>query len=141
MGNGVANKIFVSFEKPFWDVTKKWVDFISAGARNRYPFGVSIVQENRFILCMFISGDASKQLNELSDEEIINDLVSFLSKFNFKEEIKVRAFEVTRWEEDPFSLGSYSYMNMSVGMTKAEIDVLRSPIDNKLWFIGEHCHS
>jgi len=29
MGNGVANKMFVSFEKPFWKENQKWLNFVT----------------------------------------------------------------------------------------------------------------
>lgn len=37
IGSGVANKIFARFSKPFWDQSKKWINFVTKERRNRYP--------------------------------------------------------------------------------------------------------
>ena len=36
MGNGVANKVFVSFEKPFWKVKEGWLMFINKKNERKY---------------------------------------------------------------------------------------------------------
>jgi len=46
--------------------------------------------------------------------------------------------EITKWDSDLNSLGSYSFYK--VGTTMDDIIRLRHPIDNKIWFIGEHTH-
>ncbi len=42
---------------------------------------------------------------------------------------------MTRWAEDPFALGSYSYL--AVGSSPADRDALAEPIDDRLLFAGE----
>jgi monoamine oxidase len=43
----------------------------------------------------------------------------------------------TKWEEDPFVLGSYAaYVK---GSSPEDCRVLTTPVDNKLWMVGEHC--
>ena len=37
MGNGVANKLFVSLDKPFWAKKAVWLNFVTKTAKNRYP--------------------------------------------------------------------------------------------------------
>lgn len=134
MGNGVANKIIVSFARPFWDESKLWVNLVSK-EQNRYPVALSM---GGHTLCFFVSGEASKRLSELSDAQIQQDLLAFLKGFRCKEEVEITAILVTRWHKDPHSLGSYSYL--PVGATAADIRTLRTPISERLWLIGEHCH-
>ena len=86
------------------------------------------------MLSVYLSKTVSLQLDGLSDEEVIKDFVDYLSKFNLKTEIKVRAYEVTRWHKDPFALGSYSFVK--VGTTSDDFQTIRSPINDRLWFIG-----
>ncbi len=86
------------------------------------------------MLCVFISGSASVEVSDLSEEEILKDFVNFASKFHFKKKINAVSCYMTRWNKDPFSLGSYSYIK--VGTTKEDIKTLKSPINNRLWFIG-----
>lgn len=45
---------------------------------------------------------------------------------------------LTSWYTDVDSLGSYSYWK--VGTEKKHFATLRESIDNKIWFVGEHCN-
>ena len=78
------------------------------------------------------------EVYKLTDEEVANDFLAFIKKFNLKTEVTLKAFKMTRWHRDPFAQGAYSYFK--VGTTSEDIKALKSPIDNKLWFIGEHCN-
>ncbi len=73
-------------------------------------------------------------MSELSDEQIQNDFITFLRKFLPNEDLSIKAFKVTRWDKDAFSLGSYSYNK--VGTTPNDYSSLRNPIDDKIWFVG-----
>lgn len=59
MGNGVANKIIVSFETAFWDKDTYWLNFVTKG-KSRYPVAFSMSEGDKNILCFFISGDDGK---------------------------------------------------------------------------------
>lgn len=41
IGNGIANKLFVTFEEAFWDQEKEWVYFITKGPC-RYPVAMTV---------------------------------------------------------------------------------------------------
>ena len=41
----------------------------------------------------------------------------------------------TRWSNDPFSYGSYSYLK--VGSTDYDHDAIAKPVSNRLFFAGE----
>ena len=56
MGSGVANKIYVSFDKKFWGSRKGWLNFYSKAKVNRYPMALILPENNQNILLFFISG-------------------------------------------------------------------------------------
>ena len=85
-----------------------------------------------------MSKATSNEVHKQTDEEVAQDFLVFLKKFNLKKEINLEAFKMTRWHRDPFAQGAYSYFK--VGTTPEDFKALKSPIDNKLWFIGEHCN-
>lgn len=77
-------------------------------------------------------------MTKLKDEEILSDFLSCLKRYYTKAKIEVSSFLVTRWNTDEHSLGSYSYYH--VGRTTVDdVIELRRPINDKLWFVGEHC--
>lgn len=56
MGNGVADKLFVSFEKPFWGKRKGWLNFITKSSLNRYSVAMILPSKKQHIICVFVSG-------------------------------------------------------------------------------------
>lgn len=49
------------------------------------------------------------------------------------------AWAVTRWADDPWARGSYSFL--AVGATPDDRVALAEPVDEQLWFAGEATHS
>jgi monoamine oxidase len=86
----------------------------------------------------FTGGSTAKELSHLSNAEIVNQLITEIKKYidpaytNFT----AKNFTVSRWEQDPFAKGSYSYH--AVETKESHFRTLSTPIDNKLYFIGEH---
>ena len=61
-----------------------------------------------------------------------------MNKF-FKTEVKVKELWLTKWHEDPNALGGYSFCK--VGQEQEEwTEELRTPIEDKIWFVGEYLH-
>lgn len=140
IGNGVVNKIYVSFERPFWGNRKGYIKFVTKGKLNRYPVAFVMSEKNRHILCFFVSAGPGIELSKWTDEEILVDMKKFLKKFQFeKDEIKIRDFKMTRWHQDEDSMGSYSFGKVGHDQ-EACSDILRKPIDGKIWLVGEHMH-
>jgi monoamine oxidase len=138
MGNAAFNKVHISFEQPFWGDKKGWISFITKGKDNLYPIAYTVPEIDKHTLCLFVSGDSSFRLSKMTDEEVSKDFLRFLGGF-IKEEVKVTACEMTRWQEDVHALGSYSYQR--VGQRQEEwTKTLRSPIGGRIWLIGEHLH-
>lgn len=50
----------------------------------------------------------------------------------------VKEVLLTKWHQDPYSLGSYTYYK--VGGSRVHVNTLRKPLRGKVWFIGEHSH-
>ncbi len=134
IGNGVANKLFVSFERPFWGRRSGWLNFVTKNRNNKYPVAMILQEKSRNILCVFVSGGASMEIGEWTDKAIVDDFLQFLGRF-IKDEIKIRAIKVTRWHLDDHSLGSYSYCRVGED-NKNHAGLLRKAIDNKLWLVG-----
>ena len=66
------------------------------------------------------------------------DLDGHLKKF-VKEDFKITSCKMTRWHEDPNSLGSYSFCKINQEQ-KEWSEELRSPINGKIWMVGEYLH-
>jgi len=52
-----------------------------------------------------------------------------------EEDFRVEKVIVSRWSQDPFAFGSYSYM--PVGSSGRDYEVMSEPIQNRIFFAGE----
>ena len=96
----MVNKIYVSFEKPFWGNRKGYIKFVTKTKSNRYPVAYVMSEKNRHILCVFVSANSSLEISQWSDEKVKADFLQYLRKFQIvKEEIKIRDFRMTRWHQ------------------------------------------
>lgn len=70
-----------------------------------------------------------------SDEEIV-DVVMEVLRMHFPDAPDPSGCLITRWEEDAFSQGAYSYHTIDALETDAQ--VVYENIDNQIFFAGEH---
>jgi polyamine oxidase len=69
MGVGVFNKVQVCFSAPFWDTSKQYLLLVV----DDEPFFRirAFYDGGRYILCAYVSGEASRQLSSLTDTQIV----------------------------------------------------------------------
>lgn len=139
LGMGLLNRVYLRFPKVFWDKQAQgfgiiprrpdeWTEYV-----NYYP----VINEP--ILLCFNSGRFARRVEKLSDEETVAGMMATLRGV-FGEDIPdPTAALITRWSQDPFALGSYSYM--PVGATPDHIEALAAPVGDRLFFAGEATES
>ncbi|CAF3930049.1 unnamed protein product [Adineta steineri] len=130
MGFGLHNKVYLQFSSVFWDqeLTKISV------ATNRFKFYFCIPEAR--IVVLHIVGSVAHELEHLTDEEIVEQVVNSLRIIYplMTDPIK---WLVTRWGSDPFSGGSYS--NFQVGNNNETLKKLaRETHDGRVHWAGEH---
>lgn len=70
-----------------------------------------------------------------ADEQITSELMAIL-KEQYGEDIpQPNDARITRWQQDPFSFGSYSFMKVGAN-AQSRVD-LAATADDKLYFAGE----
>ena len=80
--------------------------------------------------------DFARKTKDIPNNQLIGDVLEVFSKIFPKDSIKLRDAIVTRWSNDEFTLGSYSFGQ--VGSCEKDVEILRSPIDERIWLMGEH---
>ena len=76
--------------------------------------------------------------NTIEDEDLIAGCVETLKKMFGPNVPDPVSYIRTRWAEDEFSLGSYSFTK--VGQLEGDRDELARPVAQKLFFAGEATH-
>ena len=134
LGMGVLNKIVLLFPNRFWDDTT-WIrnNGPDAGLWPEWVDLTSLI--GRPGLMGFTAANRARELERQPDRDV---LVSALGQLNrcYPERVIPDPSDVllTRWGEDPFSLGSYSYP--AVGSTPAMREELARRW-NRMAFAGE----
>ena len=149
LGFGILNKVILVFDKPFWDVERDMFgllrepetqnslsqqDYTSSRGKF-YLFWNCIKASGLPLLIALMAGDAAHQAETTSDVEIITEVTSQLRNV-FKDVAVPDPLEtiVTRWGQDPFAGGSYSFVGSEA--LPGDYDLMAKPIGN-LFFAGE----
>ena len=81
-------------------------------------------------------GDYAKKADLMSNEELIEDGLKVLKNVWEDDVGEVQNVLRTSWLNDPFTKGAYSFPR--VDNSEKDFENLAEPIDNKLFFCGEH---
>lgn len=135
LGFGLLDKVVLRFDTPFW--TRQFdadTDMIGIAGRDQ-PVS-DLVNSMRFTevpLLIGLRGGANARARESeSDRRSVEDLVALLRSPEPTGAI------VTRWGQDPFARGSYSFL--AVGSSPDDQDALAAPVGDRLAFAGEATH-
>lgn len=135
LGMGVFNKVFIQFPKPFWNEDSYVLRALGeAGEHWHSWYDVSAVSGLPTLLT-FAAGPFGRRVQELSDAEIVADVVSALRSLYPDAVGEPTAHWITRWGQDAFSNGSYSHL--ALGSSHRDHDELAGPVDGVLHFAGE----
>lgn len=135
-GMGVLDKVILVYDQPFWAPT----DFISREMPDLTGFWSTFLNYNRTlgmpVLVALNPAQTAKNLETLTDEEILSSLLSSLQTMypNVTPIPQPREYYVTRWAQDEYAYGSYSFF--AVGNELNITSVLAEPVGRVL-FAGE----
>jgi monoamine oxidase len=131
---GLLDRCVMKFDEVFWDTEyttfsvagpdpAAWYQFIPLNG----PLGIPA-------LAAFNSGSTAWNLETKSDDEIKAEMLAVI-KAAFDAEPTVVDMVITRWGQDPFARGAYSYVPVG-GSVKAR-NVLAEPVSDQLYLAGE----
>ncbi len=133
---GVMNKVFLKFERPFWD-NKLQVLQVKPKSRSsgmREWINLNHYQKNDPILIAHYVGDEAR-FGDKKDAQIVAEAMAELREI-FGENIpEPTSVHVTRWDQDPFALGSWRTPTFAT--TSDALYSIASHSDS-LYFAGEH---
>lgn len=132
---GVLNKVYLLFPEVFWDEDSELIGYIGNEKGHWAEFYNMYFYIGEPILLAFNAAEYGREIEELSDEEIISDVMLVLEKIYGEDIPNPNGYLITRWGSDEFSGGSYSYT--AAGATGDDFDILAEPLENKLFFAGE----
>lgn len=128
-------KVFLRFPHRFWD------DCVYA-VRQQGPEGAwwhswydLTALHDVPTLLTFAAGPAAIETRTWSDDEVAASVLAQLRRLYGDHVPEPTQVVVTRWQDDPFTRGSYAYM--AVGSVTADHDALATPVGGVLHLAGE----
>lgn len=116
---GTIARIKLDFADIFWDQTNPgihilWRDELKGFEMSRdtwvrHVVGFDEILNQPTMLMAWVSGQAARFMETLSDVEIGQDLCQLLSRVTGKAIPTLRGINVTRWFSNPYQRGVYSY--------------------------------
>ncbi|XP_006263045.1 peroxisomal N(1)-acetyl-spermine/spermidine oxidase isoform X1 [Alligator mississippiensis] len=163
LGFGTNNKIFLEFEKPFWDPDCQLIEVVwddesplAAPSTNlqadwfKKLVGFVVLQppeQYGHVLCGFIAGKESEYMETLSDSEVLTAFTHIIRKLTGNHHLAPPTKVLrSKWHSAPYTRGSYSYV--AVGSSGEDIDTLAQPLPEEtsdprllqVLFAGEATH-
>ena len=136
IGFGSVTKIAHRFDKPFWDTNIQYFG-INTKEKGRWNYWLNYKTFSKQNILLGLSvGDYALIADNLSEIEKKDDSLSVLSNVwgeNISEPNKSIS---TNWSNDQNFLGAYSYPK--AGAKPKDYENLSKPVNNKLFFCGEH---
>ncbi len=134
-GMGVLNKCYLRFQEPFWSKEVDWLEYIpdTYGAWTEWVSYWRVAKQP--VLLGFNAADRGRDLEGLSDGEIIASAMKTLKTMYGQRIPEPLGYLVTRWAHDPFAMGSYSYN--AVGSTPEMRAVLAQHTKRETLLRGE----
>ncbi|MGI0479248.1 flavin monoamine oxidase family protein [Geminocystis sp. CENA526] len=135
LGMGVLNKLYLLFPKPFWQKNYHWIGKIS-DKKGQWSGWVNLESAlKKPILLGFNAGKFGKEIESWSDEKIVADAMKNLRQIYGNSIPQPIDYQLTRWSQDAFSFGSYSYY--AINSTPNHRQELAKPINQQVFFAGE----
>ncbi len=136
IGFGSVTKIAMKFKRPFWDTSTQYFG-VSTEEKGRWNYWLNyrtFSHEN--ILLGLSVGDYALVADKMNNEVMKRDALQVLKGVwgsSVTEPIETIS---TRWSQNKNFLGAYSYP--SPGTSPKDYEQLATPINDKLFFCGEH---
>ena len=127
LGFGLLDKVVLKFDQPFWPDA----DVIGLAGSDQ-PVSMLINGEtfaDAPLLVGLRGGSDARAREALNDQDAVAQVVTALNAPNPTGSL------VTRWAEDPFARGSYSFI--AVGSSPGDMEALGEPVGDRLLFAGE----
>jgi len=136
VGFGTVTKLALKFKDQFWDSDVQYY-YTVAKETGRWPVWLNYRPFSREkILMGLCMGDYARKADSMSKQELTEDGLEVLKNVWEDNVGEVQHVLRTSWLNDPFTKGAYSFPK--VDNSKADFENLAEPLDNKLFFCGEH---
>ena len=135
LGMGLLNKLYLRFERPFWDADSHLLGYMPANKGEWAEWLNLYALSGQPILLAFNAGEYGRFSETLSDTQLVEAAMRVLQTIYGPDIPQPTGHLATRWAADPYTYGSYSYL--PIGATPDDRLALAQPVNQILFFAGE----
>jgi monoamine oxidase len=130
------NKIILKFSYQFWPEDYHGFDYLCEGQIDFFGEFLNLaIYSQQSALMAFTGGSFAEKIEQLSEAEIVERIMRVLRRSYGDRIPQPESVMITRWNQDPFTFGAYSYI--PVGGDISDRDILAEPVGDRLFFAGE----
>ena len=133
---GTVNKFLCVWDSAFWNTDLQYIGY-TPDTKGKFNYFLNV---NKFTsanaLMTFAFGDYSEQTENMSDAEVIEEIMEHLKSIYGNDIPNPTNMLRTKWVSNEFSFGSYSFA--AKGTRSSAFDILAESVNEKLFFAGEH---
>lgn len=135
---GVVNKFLLIWDTAFWDQQVQFISFTpeTKGQFNQFLNCRKFLPANALMTYTF--GKTAIASESLSDQQAMEMIMTHLRAIHGNAIPYPRQMLRTRWSNNPFAFGSYSFA--AAGARTTAFDTLAQHVQNRVFFAGEHTH-
>jgi monoamine oxidase len=128
-------KVVLRFDRKFWDNDVYVIRRQGTASKWWHSWYDLTELQGEPTLLTFAAGPSAQQTRTWNDAQIADAVCASLREIYGELVTEPTAVHVSRWQDDPFSLGSYAYAN--VGTRNEDHDLLATPVGDVLHLAGE----
>lgn len=132
---GLLNKIALKFPIIFWPTNYEGISYFFDQNDDVSLFMNYDNYFQRSILVGYLGGSIAAELEKMSNIALVNHVMEKLKSLFGSDIPEPDHTLITRWLQDPFSMGSYSYV--PINGTVKDYKMLAKPVAERLFFAGE----
>jgi monoamine oxidase len=136
LGMGLLNKCVLRFDRVFWPADRDWIDFLGPVETLWADWTNCLPATGQPLLFGFNAARMADEVEGWSDRDTVASALEALRAMFGSSVPDVSAAQVSRWRQDPFALGAYSFQ--SVGSSRKDRKALfGADWQGRLFFAGE----
>ena len=133
---GFVNKFLLVWDSKFWDTDVQYIGY-TPEIKGKFNYFLNLEKfTNTNALMTFAFGDYSKKTESMTDEQVVHEVMKHLKAIYGEQIPEPLKMLRTKWNSDVYTYGSYSFATN--GILSTDFEVFEQPINNKIFFAGEH---
>lgn len=133
---GTVNKFLCIWDKAFWDKKQHYIAY-TPETKGKFNYFLNLKPFYKVnALMTFAFGNYAKETEQMNDVEIVQAIMEHLQDIYGDKAIFPTQMIRTKWHANEHFFGSYSFA--SNGTRTKQFNVLAKPINQQLFFAGEH---